>query len=107
MTGDYVHRVVFVTKQRNSEKLLQILHDVSDPASIKYGQQLSREEVTETTANAEAYEAYEAVVRFVITRGASIISKTLNGEYITCDAPISVWERIFNFEFFMFHVSPD
>jgi tripeptidyl-peptidase I len=102
MNGDYVHRVVFVTKQRNSEELLQILHDVSDPASIKYGQHVSREEVTEMTANAEAYEA---VVRFANTRGASIISKTLNGEYITCDAPISVWERIFNCEFFMFHQS--
>ena len=102
MNGDYVHRVVFVTKQRNSEELLEILHDVSDPASIKYGQHLSREEVTEMTTNPEAHEA---VVRFANTRGASIISKSLNGEYITCDAPISVWERTFNCEFFMFHQS--
>ena len=102
MNGDYVHRVVFVTKQRNSEELPEILHDVSDPASVKYGQHLSREEVTEMTTNPEAHEA---VVRFANTRGASIISKSLNGEYITCDAPISVWERTFNCEFFMFHQS--
>ena len=102
MDSDYMHTVVFVTTQNNSEELLRILHDVSDPASVNYGQHLSREEVTKMTVNAEAFEA---VVKFVSSRGASVVSKTLNGEYITCDAPLSVWEGMFNCEFFMFHQS--
>ena len=102
MDSDYMHTVVFVTTQNNSEELLRILHDVSDPASVNYGQHLSREDVTKMTINAEAFDS---VVKFVNSRGASVVSKTLNGEYITCDAPLSVWEGMFNCEFFMFHQS--
>ena len=88
MDNDYMHTVVFVTTQNNSEELLRILQDVSDPASVNYGQHLSREDVTKMTVNTEAFDS---VVKFVNSRGASVASKTLNGEYITCDAPLSVW----------------
>ena len=100
MSSDYLHDVVFVIQQRNMDKLTDILHDVSDPSSINYGKHMTREGVAEMTSNPVAREA---VLTYLRKSGASIISETLSGEYITSRAPIKIWENFFNCEFFLFH----
>ena len=100
MSSDYLHDVVFVIQQRNMDKLTDILHDVSDPSSINYGKHMTREGVAEMTSNPVAREA---VLTYLRKNGASIISETLSGEYITSRAPIEIWENFFNCEFFLFH----
>ena len=94
------HTVVFLIKQRNMDELTRILHDVSDPLSPNYGQHLTREEVADLTSNPESRDA---VVSYLSSNGASVISETLGGEYITANAPVAVWEVMFNTEFFTFH----
>ena len=97
---DYVHEVVFAIRQKNMDELTRILHDVSDPLSSNYGQHLTREEVAYLTSNPESRDA---VVSYLSSNGASVISETLSGEYIRAKAPIAVWEVMFNTEFFAFH----
>ena len=97
---DHVHNVVFVVQQRNMDELTRILHDVSDPASANYGQHMTKEEVSEMTSNPEARDA---VLKYINANGATFVSETLSSEYITASAPISVWERVFNTEFYTFH----
>ena len=97
---DYVHKVIFVIRQNNMDELTRILHDVSDPLSANYGQHLTREEVAKLTSNPESRDS---VVSYLLANGASVVSETLSGEYITANAAVSVWEKMFNTEFFTFH----
>jgi tripeptidyl-peptidase I len=100
MTSDVIHEVIFAIHQRNMAELTKILEDVSDPASENYGRHMTNEEVVSLTSNPEGRDA---VVTHLISSGAVIVSETLNGEFVTANAPISVWERLFNTEFFLFH----
>ena len=104
MTSDYVHEVTFVIRQRNMLELTTILNDVSDPASVNYGHHMTKEEVAALTSN---YEARDAVISHLTASSASFVKETLHGEYVTASAPISVWESMFNTQFFMFHQSED
>ena len=100
MSNDYNHEVIFVIKQKNMEELTRFLHDVSDPLSDNYGQHMTRTGVMELTANPEGRNS---VLEYLHATGATVVSETLGSEYITAAAPISVWEKMFDCEFFMFH----
>lgn len=97
---DYVHEVTFVIKQRNMDEVTRVLHDVSDPLSANYGQHWTRQDVVDFTANPKAYDA---VLSYLHSRGASIVSETLGREFITVRGPIKLWEVVFNTEFYTFH----
>ena len=97
---DHLHEVVFMIQQRNMDELTRILHDVSDPESENYGQHMTMKEVVEMTSNPEGRNI---VLSYLQMNGATMISETINGEYITATAPISVWERLFNTDFYTFH----
>ena len=101
---DHSHEVIFVIQQRNMDELTRILHDVSDPHSPNYGQHWTRDEVVDFTSNTEGRDA---VVSYLHMNGASVVSETLAGEYVTAKAPIKVWEKIFNTEFFSFIMTHD
>lgn len=98
---DYVHQVVFAVKSRNMDELTRILHDVSDPYSPNYGRHLKKEEMHNLISNPEAYTQLTAYLHAI---GATLSSETPGGGYgyITAEAPIAIWERIFKTEFFVF-----
>ena len=96
----YVHEVVFMIQPKNVDELTRILEDVSDPKSVNYGQHLTRQEVTELTANPDSRDAILAYLEY---KNVTSYEETLNGDYITASAPISTWEKMFNNKFFMFH----
>ena len=98
--SDHIHELIFVVQQQNMEKLTDILHDVSDPASPNYGQHMSVEQVSAMTLNPVAREA---IVNYLHSNGASITSEILSGDLITANAPVSVWEKVLNTEFYVFH----
>ena len=96
-----IHEVTFVVPQRNMDELERILHDVSDPRSNNYGKHLTREEVAERTAN---FESRDAILTYLDTLDAIVVSITPYGEYITAQAPVSTWEKMFDTEFFAYSV---
>ena len=96
---DYVHDVMFVVKQKNMHKLTRMLHDVSDPDSPNYGQHMSGEQVHALTSNPEARDA---IVNYLNINGASVIDESPSGDLITANAPLSVWERLFDTKFYTF-----
>ena len=100
MNAGFIHEVVFVVHQRNMDELTRMLHDVSDPRSINYGRHMTHEEVTSFTENSEARDY---IVNYLIGNGATVTSETLGSEYITANAPITVWEKILNTQFYAFH----
>jgi Pro-kumamolisin, activation domain len=97
--ADYVHQVIFVVRQRNMDELTEKLFDASNPAGSNFRRHMTSQEVAELTSNPEARDQ---IVSQLDAAGAIIISETLNGEYITANAPIAVWERLFRTEFFTF-----
>lgn len=97
---DQIHEVMFAIQPKNMNEFTRIIDDVSDPESANYGFHLTREEVNELICNPEAHATVSA---YLHSNGASVISETLYGEYITANAPIAVWERVFNTIFFTFH----
>lgn len=101
LNDDHVHEVVFVVQQKNMDNLIQILHDVSNPFSQNYGKHMSSEQVAAMTMNPEARNA---IVDHLTEIGAIVESETLNGDFITASAPISVWAEVFNTKFYLFHL---
>lgn len=97
---DYAHELVFAVKQNNIGELEQALHDVSDPTSPNYGQHWSGEQVGAMTSN---IQARDATVSYLQANGATIKSESRYGEYITAVAPISMWDKVLNTQFFNFH----
>ena len=95
-----IHEVIFHIQQRNVDEIERILHEVSDPTNVKYGQHLSREEVAAITSNPVSHDY---VVAYLEAAGVSILTETLSGEYITTSAPLGIWEELFNTQFFEFH----
>lgn len=91
------HQIVVAVKQRNVDKLEKILYDVSDPQSASYGKHWNRAQITEFTAN-PASTAF--VKKFFQKRGATIVSETPNGEYVTIEAPVKVLEDVFQTQFY-------
>ena len=97
---DHVHEVMFAVQQKNLEELTLLLHDVSDPDSEFYGQHRSREEVEDLSSN---LDSRDAVLAYLDNVGATVVSESLYGEYITARGPISLWEELLDTEFFSFH----
>ena len=97
---NYVHEVMFVIRQNNMDELTRVLHDVSDPSSPNYGQHWTRDEIIALTVNPEGQGA---VTSYLLSKGAFVVSISSSGEYIRAKAQISVWEAMFNTEFYTFH----
>ena len=100
LSKDHVHELVFVVQQLNMDELTKILHDVSDPSSPNYGHHMSGEQVNSMTMNPVARDA---IVAYLHSNGATVKSETMNSEYITAHAPLSVWETVLDTEFYKFH----
>ena len=97
---DHIHQVIIVVQQNRMDDLTRILHEISDPMSARYGQHMSGEQIHALTSNPEARDS---IVSYLRLNGASVISETLSGDFITANAPISAWDRILNTNFTAFH----
>lgn len=96
---NYFHEVIFVIRQKNIGFLIDILRDVSNPASREFGQHLSKLDVDQLTSNPASRDA---VCSFLRSNGVTVVSQSKNGLYISAKARISLWERIFNTKFYNF-----
>ena len=96
---DYIHEVIFAIQMRNMDELTLMLHDISDPDSPNYGQHLKREEMHDLISNPEACTE---VTSYLHASGATSVSESLGCQYITAEAPIGVWEKMFATDFFVF-----
>lgn len=101
-SGTDIHEVIFAVQQKNLDELTQILNDISDLKSIKYGQYMTKEAIADLTYDAKSHNA---ILQFLEDAGATVIAKSMHGEYITAHAPVSLWETVFHTEFFIFHHS--
>ena len=92
-----LHEVIAI-KQQNLKELRDILFDVSEIDSINYGKHRTRDEVGKMIEN---IPATNAVVNWLQSNNAHIVSQSIYGEYITAIAELSIWERLFDTTFYI------
>ena len=97
------HVVTFVVKQKNAEELTRLFHDVSDPSSKNYGNFMTQKEVNDFTSNPESMAE---VIAYLEAAGATIIPQRSLGECVSAQAPIGLWERIFDTQFHSYSLDP-
>eukprot|EP01041_Mallomonas_annulata_P012372 gene12372-26026_t len=90
--GSIHHDVVFCVAQKNTKHLHDLLMEISDVGSLKYGQYLSKYEIADITENKEGTEA---LLSFLSQRNIEIISSTIFGEYIRARATVNQWNSVF------------
>ena len=95
--------LVLAITQRNLDKLVEDLNQISDPISASYGKYLTHGEVMLLTSN---QEATATVKNQLLDIGAEIIETTLGGEFIFVRAPIATWEHFFGTRFYSFSHLP-
>lgn len=96
VSPDTVHEVIFSVKLNNINELEEIVREISDPRSGKYGKHLTRKQVADLTANPSASVSIE---KFLLERGINISKRSKYGEYITARARVSAWEELFETTF--------
>jgi tripeptidyl-peptidase-1 len=96
---NHKHQITFAIKQKNLKELEKTLYDVSDHRSANYGKHWTREAVAALTANPASSSHVE---KFLVGHGIKVVSKTLNEEYITAEAPVAQWEKILGAKFYEF-----
>lgn len=100
LPGNHTHELVFAIQQKNMDKLLLLLNSISDPMNRDYGNHISAVNVAALTSNPAAVIA---AVAYLNENGATVVSESLYGEYVTAVAPISVWNDVLKTQFFAFH----
>jgi len=93
---DFPHEIIIAIKQLNLNVLEKIVHEVSDPFSVKYGNYLTREEIGKLTYNAVALDV---VKKYLDINDIINYNQTLYGEYIQAYATRRKWEKMFNAKF--------
>lgn len=91
--------LVFVIKQKNLDRLEEILNQVSDPKSPMYGHYLTKTQIDDLTRNTEGQVA---VTKYLTEQSVSITHVTSDSVRMTVTGPVSVWESALNTQFFHF-----
>jgi subtilase family serine protease len=97
--GETEHEVVFYVKNLRRKELEDMLIEISNPLSPKYGQYLSHDEIQTMMQNPEG----EEVLRdYILSHGGRITGQP-NSIQLHATAPISAWESAFNCQFHYVH----
>jgi len=99
----HTHQITIAIKQNNLDVVENSLYEVSEMTSPKYGQHLSFEEVGNLVANPTGTNA---VLSWLRDCKVNIIHTSSYGEYIVAEAPVYLWENMFQTEFFELSLSP-
>lgn len=91
--------LVFAVKQRNVDMLDDLLMQVSDPTSPRYGQHLSFEQVGEIFRDDDAVNTVES---WLSANGVTY-ETTPNGEFITASLSVAQAEKLLGEDVTMFH----
>jgi tripeptidyl-peptidase I len=96
-TATETHEVVFQVKQRNMDVLTKILHEISDPDHLNYGNHMTMEEINDISSNPDSHEE---IIHYMKEAGATHLFDANGGQSIGFRGSIALWERIFNTEFY-------
>jgi hypothetical protein len=100
-----MHDVMVGIKPRTSwDALKEMAQAVTDPASAHYGAHYTREQLGELMFNPESSKVVEEYLR---DEGAVVTGRSPYDEYLTIRAPITVWERVLQTEFYRFDRTDD
>jgi tripeptidyl-peptidase-1 len=100
-----LHKLLFCVKQRNLPELASTLESISNPSSSDFRQYLTYDQIGNLINNTEGTSA---VVNWLTSAGVKILEVTPRGEYISASAPVSLWSKLLDTEFYTLkHLSSD
>jgi tripeptidyl-peptidase I len=91
---------IVAIKQQNRELLEETFWAVSDPASPRYGQYLTIDQLTEMIAPSD--KAVSTVVSWLEKHGCQSLSLTMNRDFVRARASLATLERMFHVTFHTF-----
>eukprot|EP01031_Cornospumella_fuschlensis_P035011 gene35011-42398_t len=100
-----LHEVVFVIKGRNLDKLEELVHDISHPSSVNYGDYLSHQELVDLTSNLESAEHVQNYLLQI--PGMESVRTTEHADFVVARAPISVWEEHLHCQFHVYELKQE
>ncbi|RYG68943.1 hypothetical protein EON64_03960 [archaeon] len=100
-----LHELIFVIKSHNLGKLEELVHDISNPSSINYGDFLSHQELVELTSNLESAEHVQNYLLQI--PGMESVHTTEHADYVVAKAPISVWEDHLHCQFHVYELKQE
>lgn len=92
-----VFNVIFALKNQNTEKLLNVFEEVTNPEHPKYGQYWSIEEITALVQPDDA--VLKTVTQFLASYGLTEVSLGGHRDLLFVDIPLEKAAQIFNVEF--------
>eukprot|EP00428_Durinskia_dybowskii_P062055 CAMPEP_0170380796 /NCGR_PEP_ID=MMETSP0117_2-20130122/14069_1 /TAXON_ID=400756 /ORGANISM="Durinskia baltica, Strain CSIRO CS-38" /LENGTH=661 /DNA_ID=CAMNT_0010636329 /DNA_START=129 /DNA_END=2114 /DNA_ORIENTATION=+ len=96
---DENHALIFAVKQKNLDYLEKTLIERSTPRNELYQKWLTYDEIGEITSNSAGADAVRA---WLLDNDVSVIWSTNHDDYIKAEAPVHVWEKLLNAEFYEF-----
>lgn len=93
------HEVVIAVKQKNLDTLEAMVLERSRPGSDKYRNWMTHKEVGELVKNPEGTAAVE---KWLESNNIDLTWKSVHGEYLKASAPIEVWEKLLDTQFYQF-----
>jgi tripeptidyl-peptidase I len=96
-TATETHDVVFQVKQRNMDVLTKILHEISDPNHLNYGNHMTMEEINDISSNPDSHDE---IINYMKEAGATHLFDANGGQSICFRGSVALWERVFNTEFY-------
>jgi subtilase family serine protease len=94
-----LHDVIVATKSQNIDFLTQLIEELADPKSPKFGKYLTDEELNDITGTGPASET---VINYFADKDVEIVDQKIFGEFITVRGAISVWEDLLQTQFYHF-----
>lgn len=91
ISPDHVHRVIFGLKNRNVNKLHDIVSQVSNPLDASYGKYMTLEEIRDLTAPTS--DAAKSVSNWWMAAGAQQVDITASGDWVIVSIPVRHLER--------------
>lgn len=95
--NEHVLRLIVAVKQRNTDQLEDIFWRVSDPTSPEYGKHLTIDEITALVAPAQ--ETVDAVLAWLRSSGAQVLSVDRNRDFIHISMTVASASDMLNVEF--------
>ena len=101
--ADMTHEVIFAVQLNNLDVLEDLVLELATPGSLSYQQWMSTEQVNELVGNPSAV----ANITSWLDSSNILYQVTYHPRFVKAQAPISVWETLFNTTYYEWAVSQD
>jgi Pro-kumamolisin, activation domain len=99
--AETIHQIIFGVKRLNMGTISAMLDDISNPFSDNYGQYLNKHQLNDIISNPVAVNTILSYFASSVPE-ARVVARSQFNEYITLEAPVSVWNKVLQTTFHVY-----